>query len=68
MMLVGVEVMPCLVAVPLLEPAVSVDPTPVLPDHADMASGYAAMADENCRLAEESLPVALEEWPEWESR
>lgn len=32
----------------------------------EMAEGYQAMAAENRRLAEESLPVALEEWPDWE--
>lgn len=31
-----------------------------------MAEGYEAMAVENSLLAEESLPVALEEWPDWE--
>lgn len=32
----------------------------------EMAAGYKAMAAENSLLAEESLPVALEEWPDGE--
>jgi len=31
----------------------------------EMAEGYKAMAAENSLLAAESLPVALEEWPDW---
>jgi len=36
-------------------------------ERAAMIEGYKAMAAENSRLAEESLPVALEEWPLWEA-
>lgn len=38
----------------------------VVKETGEIAEGYKAMAAENSRLAEESLPLALEEWPDWE--
>ena len=31
----------------------------------EMEEGYRLMAEENRQLAEQSIPVALETWPEW---
>ncbi len=38
-----------------------------LPKIDELTVGYKAMAIENSKLAEESMHIALEEWPDWES-
>lgn len=66
--LVGVSIYPFLVPLPLVEPGSEIEPIVVQVQEDELAHAYRAMAAENSRLAEESLPIALEEWPRWETR
>lgn len=51
--------------VPVSEPYDDIvrDVVPIGKDEA--VEGYETMSIENASLAEESLPIALEEWPDW---
>ena len=33
-----------------------------------MIEGYQVMASENLEIAEETLPIALETWPQWDTK
>jgi hypothetical protein len=65
-MLVGVTTMPQYLPLPLAKPSVEIEPNVETRDQDELAKGYRAMATENRQLAEEFLPLAFEEWPEWD--
>ncbi|PIU22952.1 MAG: hypothetical protein CO103_02525 [Chloroflexi bacterium CG_4_9_14_3_um_filter_45_9] len=67
-MLISVVSVPWSLPFSLTEPSVRAQPNEIEREQDELAKGYRAMAAENKRLAEEYLPVALEEWPIWEDK
>lgn len=65
-LLVTPTIFPIPLIVPLTTQTLDID-IDILRGEDELAEGYKAMAEENIRLAEEFLPVALEEWPMWEA-
>jgi len=65
-MLVEVATLPWYSPIPLAEPYVDIQSDLETLARDKLAEGYRAMAAENSQLAEEFLPIAPEEWPEWD--
>lgn len=65
-LLIDIATLPWYSPLPSNEPNVEIRADLVAPSQDELAAAYKAMAAENSRIAEESLPVALEAWPTWE--
>jgi len=65
-LLIDIATLPWYSPLPFNELVVEISGDLVASNQDDLAAAYKAMASENSRIAEESLPIALEAWPAWE--